>query len=499
MTNARHQLKPAWFWSAIGIIFPAFVGVGFLAFFVIDRREIFARLSSPILDNNNGLPFAWALLAIVLLGLQVRRVSGSRLLWSLRTVILTVVSFAMLLMVCGKTGWARYQVYRWECFHRHLGITARNRGETESEVIDLLTDQAIGQWVHSDEELLKHLAIDRAFSFARRPCEARLAWGSLHQCGVASEDLLAEPNGKTFLLYALAGDVHGVPEGQLAWLAQGDGAKRSGKAFNGGLIRKDEAAKLLQSKIESIDSLPDNQLEALMFCVANFRDLVEASQRDAVQDAWLERIPELSTLLAEGYSLGESLAETLDQAELTRVRITVDEDYALPYKDKFNQVLLALPRSLQTLIRLNSDSRIEFVQSDDADIEIKLTAGGDVLYKYQRQVFEWRKKYKPGRIGLKMQRRHYRTGRWENERVATGEKTTQTVFGATVRLQASLPPQPIETADTLVYWQDYLRSTDKAPELESAGFNNLQGRLWPLGIHQSYLRGGDVLAEPEPL
>ena len=67
------------------------------------------------------------------------------------------------------------------------------------------------------------------------------------------------------------------------------------------------------------------------------------------------------------------------------------------------------------------------------------------------------------------------------------------VYGATVQLNLVAEAGSIEiAAPTLVYWQDYLRDNNET-ELDSIPFETLNGCVWPLGIHESYFRGGDVV------
>lgn len=459
------------------------LAIGFLAFAWIDRGEIFQRLSYSVLDSDNWLPYGWSLIAIVLLIVQVRRVGRWRSLWVFRSMLLAATALLFVTMVAGKSGWARYQAYRWECLHQHLGITARSLDETELELVALVTDQAIGRQLLGDEVMLRRVAFERSSLFARRPIEANRALGALLSFGDDINSIESSDNGKAFLLYAIAGGVF-------------DG----GSTDSGPDVKNDTIRGLLQERIDSVESLSDNELEALVFCVAHFPLLVDSNQREQVKTAWSLRVPEFSALLAEGYALGEMLHEVLEQNEVSRIRYRLREGYSLPVQAKRRQILVALPRALQTLIQLTSDSPLEFVQEDksDSDVEFKLSADGGALQTYQRQVYEWRKRYKTGGIMPRTGNRSpYRMGRWVQELEATGETTTTTLYGATIKLEAALDTDPIETTATLAYWQDYLRGDKDDSELESTNHHKLSGRMWPLGIHESYFRGSDAFASSE--
>ena len=101
------------------------------------------------------------------------------------------------------------------------------------------------------------------------------------------------------------------------------------------------------------------------FCVGNFVSLIDTKQRERVRASWLERVPEFESLLGEGYGLGEAIHESLPGDLPVTIQYSVNEGYALPVVAKRKQILLALPRSLQTCIGLCGDTPTTVSQVDD--------------------------------------------------------------------------------------------------------------------------------------
>lgn len=464
---------------------PATLAIAFLAFAWIDRREVFQRLSYSVFDGDNWLPYVWSLLALVLLVIQVRRAGQWRSLKAMRLVLAFLTALVIVVMVAGKSGWARYQCYRWECFHRHLGITSRGHDETESQLVELLTNEAIGSQLSRDREMLNFLAFQRPSLFARRPYEANLALRSLLQLGTDFGDFQSSEPGREFLLYAVAGDV--FREDRFAWSKQ---ANSTQPIESKSTAEQNVVQNLFRSQIDSLESLSDPELEALVFCVGQFPDLVSEQQRQQVLAEWLEWTPELTALLGEEYDFAATLREVFGQDDISQVRFSLHQGYTLPVEAERRQVLVAIPRALQTLVQLTSGLPAQFAQVDEEDssIDFKISVDGDELQEYQEQVYQWSETYEPGyRFG-----RGYQYGRWKSERVATGETRTVSVYGATVKLETPSVSKSVEPTATLVYWADYLRADTDDPKLDSVRYEHLSGRMWPIGIHESYFRGGDA-------
>ena len=224
--------------------------------------EIFSRLPYSVVDSDNYVPYAWGLVACGLLAIQLRAATGPRLVRSVRLGLTIATAIAFLAIVAGKSSWVRYQVYRWETNHQHFGITGRSRDDTISELVDQLTENRIGQWLHRDPEMLRYLATDRGGLFARKPCKANLALTSLVNHGAELDEIESTSEGAEFLLYALAGDVFKVTDERFAWISashQPDANEATS------VIPSSFAENLIRARIESIDSLSDNELEALVF------------------------------------------------------------------------------------------------------------------------------------------------------------------------------------------------------------------------------------------
>ncbi|QDT10293.1 hypothetical protein [Planctomycetes bacterium K23_9] len=504
-TASKQPIRKNWLFS----LAPVAVAASFLCFFVLQRQEIFGRLPYSVLANENWLPYVWALVAILLLGLQMRYTQAGKTLGTIGVVLLAAVCLCLGFLLVGRTGWGQYQVLRHECLKHHYGISALRLSDTESGIVARLTDPAVGHYLHVDKEMLEHLALKRADLFARQPCRAALALGSLVQLGVLAEDLTNDPQGSEFALYALAGEVYRSPRESMLWLPQQS------------VDHTNHATSLIDKYIDNVDSLSDLELEALVFCVANFRQLVDDAQRKRVREVWIARVPELNALMAEGYRLADSLSRSLstDSAlagDPATANLQVEEGYAIPYDATAKNIQRSLTRSLQTLIRLQpgrafkwrepSDGDNGDGKNGDSDVKVKLKLSGDELYKYQRQLYLWRKKHQSGRYRRIGTRTEYRPSRPTRELVSAGKSETETVYGATVELQATLrshalrssdkttpkdkksPVERIEREPTLVYWHDYLRMEDKNADLVEVGYDRLSGRLWPIGIHESYLR-----------
>lgn len=495
MSDKSRPAVSKYFLSAVVLIVPLGLALGFLAFVWIDRREVFQRLSQAVLDGDNWLPYAWGLVAIVLLAIQVRRIGRWRSLWVLRTLLLAITIGVTLILVIGKSASARYQVYRWECFHQHWGVTALNVDETEDELVLLLAEPAIGSCLHRDDEMLTHLAFTRPDLFARRPCEATLALRSILRYGVGPDQIQSSIKGQTFLLYALAGDVYFDSENPFDWLAYAG----SNQAIEGqSILPPNVIQDLLSSRIETLGALSVDELESLVFCVAHFPAAVDSDQRQQVRDAWQQRVPEFSSLLGEGFALGERLNALLAESQSSGVRFAWHEGHLLPVDASRRQVAIALPRALETLLQLTVDSFVDDTvdAGSDGAAEFKLSVDGEVLYRYQQQVLRWTERYKPGGIRTSWGRRgQYRPGRLVTELEPTGETRTVARYGATIKLEAASGAEPFETSATLVYWQDYLLDPEDDSELESASYENLSGRIWPLGIHESYFRGSTAFTQ----
>ncbi len=440
------------------------VGVGFVAFAWIDRREVFSRLKYPVLEGELALPYGWAIAAIVLLLIQFRRSAGRRFLRLLQFALAACIAAIVIGLLCGHSHWVRYQVYRLETFGKHYQITARDRDTTEVDLVDAVDESKIGQWIRQDAQMLKHLADNRGDLFARRPDEARTTLASLGKVGSKLDDLLAQGSVNTFLLYALAGEIF-VDDETKNWSSS-------------------QSSKLLNRLIQQVDSISDQELEALFFCVANLGGIVDETGQQRVQSKWLERVPHLQNLLGEGFRLGDIINDLIQDEKAHTVRIIAKEGYGLPYEAKRDHIDRVLNRSLVTLIRLAASARVEVVPGD-ADLAITLHLNGESLYQYQQQIMEWRSEYKPGRIRSTGGSRLYVPGKSVKRLVPSGETRTRTVLGATVAIEVPVSKPPIKTTTTLAYWADFLRDKDN-PNLDSVDYDELSGRVWPLGIHQSY-------------
>ena len=237
-----------------------------------------------------------------------------------------------------------------------------------------------------------------------------------------------------------------------------------------------------------MDSVSDEELEALFFCVANMPELVGKENQQRVESMWLKRVPQLASLLGEGLRLGEIMNEAFAEEETKSFEISIQEGYQLPYEATRDRIATVLPRSLATLINLKIPAGVKLV-AQDADVNITLRLNGESLYQYQQQIMQWRSEFQPGRIRSVGRTRLYRPGRTVTQAVPSGETRTQTVLGATVALEVPFSEKPIGTEATLAYWSDYARDEDNAT-LDSVDRQELDGRVWPLGIHQSYFLAG---------
>ena len=76
------------------------------------------------------------------------------------------------------------------------------------------------------------------------------------------------------------------------------------------------------------------------------------------------------------------------QDDISQVRFSLHQGYTLPVEAERRQVLVAIPRALQTLVQLTSGLPAQFAQVDEEDssIDFKISVDGDELQEYQEQV-----------------------------------------------------------------------------------------------------------------
>jgi hypothetical protein len=320
--------------------------------------------------------------------------------------------------------------------------------------------------------MLAHLAENRGNLFARNPDAARITLTSLIATGTTLDDLLGRSNCETFLLYALAGEMYVEPS-EKNWA-------------------EPLATSFLRRQTQAIDSTSHDELEALFFCVANRSDTIDQQDLLRVRSTWMERVPQFESLLAEGIRLGETINQRLADNKIDAIRFSMKEGYQLPYAAKQKGVVQAMKRSVETLIQLTRKTGIEFADASDS-LEITLKLEGEPIDEYRKQILEWRSQYKTKGFRSLKTGTWYRSGSWVDRAVPSGESRIERVFGTTVSLDVPFVSDPIQTGSTLAYWSDIL-SDKENDTLDGVGYQDLSGRVWPLGIHESYFLSGKAVA-----
>lgn len=466
------------------VAFPSIIGWSFLTFVVAQRREIFSRLEYGLFDNNNWLPYAGGLIAIICLAFQLRGIGLRRRLALIPTATLVVTVLVLAALLVGKSSWARYRVYRAETLGSHWGVTAHEKEWTQEDVVGRISDPTLGPWFCDDKELLLDMVVYHATLFARQPREARIALASLARLGASIGDIASMGRGAEFLCYALAGETHQDPWYGLDWLQKPKLNPSPLEGFHAGCFGDASTTQLLQSHVAKLNSVSDQHLEALFYCSLVFPKRLANKDRQLIETQWSKRASKLGMLLDEGFRLREHISQSLSDSDVVRFHIETQEGDVTPTNASRSGITGSLANSTRALL-LSTGKEIKFVGPSESEATIKLDVSGKKLYEYQQTLYETATRYERGRVDVFRGKLYSRPGREITKSVPVGS-TKRNAYGAAVALKMHLPTGSVETDETLAYWADYRTKDGKRDAFAEISYESLAGRIWPFGIHESY-------------